>query len=62
MIIEREGLLRWSWAARGILRRAQLTGTLVILPTGMPTTVDVGYTWTRWGAQRQARRALRRWT
>lgn len=60
--VEREGWLCWSWQAWGILRRAQETRHLVILPTGQPTTVGNGYALTRRGARRKAQRELRRWT
>lgn len=60
--IEREGFLCYSWRAIGILRRAQTRGRTCILPTGLPWCVDEGTALTRWGARRQAQRALRRWT
>jgi metallophosphoesterase superfamily enzyme len=60
--IERECFLCFSWEARGVLRRAQRDGNVVVLPTGRMTTVSRGMTFTRRGARRSAERALRRWT
>jgi hypothetical protein len=60
--VDREGIVSWSWCARGVLRRAQRVGQVVHLPTGRPTTVGMGYALTRRGAERKARRALQRWT
>lgn len=60
--IEREGLLLYSWRAIGVLRRSQIRGRMCMLPTGHPTCVMDGIAFTRWGARRKGRRALRRWT
>ena len=60
---EREGFLRVYWRAFGELRRPMQTPGWVDMPTppGQGTTLGEGYALTVGSAERQARRAIRRW-
>lgn len=57
--IERVGR-KYEWEARGTLRDGARAGSLHI-PAGIYTMVGAGATLTRRGADRQARRAIRRY-
>jgi len=55
------GPWEWRWRSHGLLREARITGNYCEMPTQWPTTLGSGTTYTRWGAERLAWRAHKRW-